>query len=99
MAISSFIVTTLQLGLDTLAKDPRVFLGSEAIPIMESFVAATDLLVESADEVAATYGDPTMREGIFGYSRQLRRQSEILQVRHLVAVVPPFMSCHLPPWS
>lgn len=83
MSISSFIVTSLQLGLDTLAAKadvPGIGINKDAIPVLEGFIAATEVLIESAEEVGAACGDPIMRGGIFDYGKKLRQQSNVLQV-------------------
>jgi hypothetical protein len=82
-AVSAFTVASLQLGLDSLAEHAGQQgggLGQEAGPILEGFLAATEILIESAEEVAASQGNPTLRDGIFDYARKLRYQSNILQV-------------------
>lgn len=83
MSISSFIVTSLQLGLDTLAAKAEgqgQGLTKEALPVLEGFIAATEVLIESAEEVGAASGDPIMRDGIFDYAKKIRLQSNVLQV-------------------
>lgn len=80
--MSSSVATALSDGLERLVEMSGAGgpgLGRESLPILESFLHATDLLVESAEAVGASTKEHRLREAIFNYGRELKAEANALR--------------------
>jgi hypothetical protein len=78
--LSTNVATALQEGLENLLSLGSAFqLSQDTIPVLESFISATEVLIESAEAVGTNSKDSTMSDAILVYGKKLKVETALLQ--------------------